>query len=141
MTTTMYSSLNPEPYKVDFKKESYDLLKKYYATYANYFVKYISAMEANGIKLHSITMQNEPEHGGNNPSLLMNAEEQTEFFFCAVKNSGHFTNTQHWIEVQLVFIYLIQYKQRFFGDIQRRIGVGLFRLLPKYGMRVFKVFQ
>jgi glucosylceramidase len=24
-------------------------------------------------------MQNEPEHGGNNPSLLMNAEEQTEF--------------------------------------------------------------
>jgi hypothetical protein len=30
MTTTMYSSLNPEPYKVDFKKESYDLLKKYY---------------------------------------------------------------------------------------------------------------
>ena len=55
------------------------LLKKYYATYANYFVKYISAMEANGIKLHSITMQNEPEHGGNNPSLLMDAGEQTEF--------------------------------------------------------------
>ena len=31
------------------------LLKKYYASYANYFVKYIRAMEANGIKLHSIT--------------------------------------------------------------------------------------
>jgi len=55
------------------------LLKKYYATYANYFVKYISAMEANGIQLHSITMQNEPEHGGNNPSLLMDATEQTVF--------------------------------------------------------------
>jgi glucosylceramidase len=55
------------------------LLKKYYASYANYFLKYIKAMEANGIKLHSITMQNEPEHGGNNPSLLMNAAEQTEF--------------------------------------------------------------
>ena len=55
------------------------LLKKYYASYANYFIKYIKAMQANGIKLHSITMQNEPEHGGNNPSLLMNAEEQTEF--------------------------------------------------------------
>jgi len=55
------------------------LLKKYYASYANYFVKYISAMEANGIQLHSITMQNEPEHGGNNPSLLMDATEQTEF--------------------------------------------------------------
>lgn len=55
------------------------LLKKYYASYANYFIKYIKAMQAKGIKLHSITMQNEPEHGGNNPSLLMNAEEQTEF--------------------------------------------------------------
>jgi glucosylceramidase len=55
------------------------LLKKYYATYANYFVKYIRAMEANGIQLHSITMQNEPEHGGNNPSLLMDATEQTVF--------------------------------------------------------------
>jgi len=55
------------------------LLKKYYGAYANYFVKYIRAMQANGIPLHSITMQNEPEHGGNNPSLLMDAAEQTEF--------------------------------------------------------------
>ncbi len=55
------------------------LLKKYYASYASYFVKYIKAMKANGVKLHAITMQNEPEHGGNNPSLLMTAEEQTEF--------------------------------------------------------------
>ena len=54
------------------------LLKKYYGTYANYFVKYIRAMQAKGIKLHSITMQNEPEHGGNNPSLLMDAVEHTE---------------------------------------------------------------
>lgn len=30
LTSTIYSSSNPEPYKVDFKKESYDLLKKYY---------------------------------------------------------------------------------------------------------------
>jgi glucosylceramidase len=48
------------------------LLKKYYASYANYFVKYIKTMKANGITISSITMQNEPEHGGNNPSLLMN---------------------------------------------------------------------
>jgi glucosylceramidase len=55
------------------------LLKKYYTTYAQYFVKYIKAMQAKGIKIHSITMQNEPEHGGNNPSLLMDAQEQKDF--------------------------------------------------------------
>lgn len=55
------------------------LLKKYYASYALYFEKYIKAMKAKGIQIHSLTMQNEPEHGGNNPSMLMSAEEQTEF--------------------------------------------------------------
>jgi len=55
------------------------LQKKYYATYANYFVKYIRTMQEQGIPICSITMQNEPEHGGNNPSLLMNAQEQKEF--------------------------------------------------------------
>jgi len=55
------------------------LLKKYYASYAQYFLKYIKAMKAKGISISSITMQNEPEHGGNNPSLLMNSEEQKEF--------------------------------------------------------------
>lgn len=55
------------------------LLQKYYSTYADYFVKYIKAMNAQGINIHSVTIQNEPEHGGNNPSMLMNAQEQTEF--------------------------------------------------------------
>jgi glucosylceramidase len=55
------------------------LLKKYYDSYALYFVKYIKAMRSNGIEIHSLTMQNEPEHGGNNPSLLMDAEEQKVF--------------------------------------------------------------
>ena len=55
------------------------LLKQYYSVYANYFVKYIQAMNANGITIHSVTIQNEPEHGGNNPSMLMDAQEQTEF--------------------------------------------------------------
>ena len=55
------------------------LLKKYYASYALYFEKYIKAMQAKGIQIHSLTMQNEPEHGGNNPSMFMSAEEQTEF--------------------------------------------------------------
>jgi glucosylceramidase len=55
------------------------LLKQYYATYAHYFVKYIKAMEQKGIPIASVTLQNEPEHGGNNPSLLMDAQEQTQF--------------------------------------------------------------
>lgn len=55
------------------------LLKQYYDSYALYFVKYIKAMKAKGILIQSLTMQNEPEHGGNNPSLLMDAEEQKVF--------------------------------------------------------------
>lgn len=55
------------------------LLKQYYASYANYFIKYIKAMEKQGIVITSVTLQNEPEHGGNNPSLLMDANEQKDF--------------------------------------------------------------
>lgn len=55
------------------------LLKEFYESYALYFAKYIKAMQAKGIHISSVTMQNEPEHGGNNPSLLMTADEQKEF--------------------------------------------------------------
>ena len=55
------------------------LLKQYYGTYALYFSKYINAMKGKGITINALTMQNEPEHGGNNPSLLMSAEEQKVF--------------------------------------------------------------
>ena len=43
------------------------------------FVKYIEAMKAEGITIDAITVQNEPLHPGNNPSLLMEAEQQKEF--------------------------------------------------------------
>lgn len=55
------------------------LLKKYYPVYANYFVKYIKSMETEGIPIDAITIQNEPLHPGNNPSLLMLAEDQADF--------------------------------------------------------------
>ncbi len=55
------------------------LLPQYYSVYANYFVKYIQAMQARGITIHSVTVQNEPEHGGNNPSMLMTAPQQADF--------------------------------------------------------------
>jgi glucosylceramidase len=55
------------------------LLPKYYSAYANYFVKYIKSMAAEGIPIDAVTVQNEPLHPGNNPSLLMLAKDQAEF--------------------------------------------------------------
>ncbi|RYY33268.1 MAG: glucosylceramidase, partial [Sphingobacteriaceae bacterium] len=55
------------------------LKAEYYQAYANYFVKYIQAMKAEGITIDAITPQNEPLHGGNNPSMVMQASEQAKF--------------------------------------------------------------
>lgn len=55
------------------------LLPKYYPVYAAYFVKYIQEMKKQGITLDAITVQNEPQHGGNNPSMVMSAAEQADF--------------------------------------------------------------
>ncbi|MXV50153.1 glucosylceramidase [Pedobacter sp. HMF7647] len=55
------------------------LKPEYYETYAQYFVKYIQQMKAAGIRIDAITIQNEPLHPGNNPSLLMPAPDQAEF--------------------------------------------------------------
>ncbi len=55
------------------------LLEEYYPVYANYLVKYVQAMADHGITIDAITVQNEPLHPGNNPSLLMLAEDQAEF--------------------------------------------------------------
>ena len=59
------------------------LQTQYYNVYANYFVKYINAMKVKGITVDAITIQNEPQHGGNNPSMVMSAAQQTNF----VKNN------------------------------------------------------
>ncbi len=56
-----------------------ELLPEYYNTYANYFVKYIQAMQAEGITIDAITIQNEPENPFNNPSMVMTASEQANF--------------------------------------------------------------
>jgi len=55
------------------------LLTKYYDVYARYLLKYIQTMKRIGITIDAITIQNEPEHGGNNPSMLMTANEQANF--------------------------------------------------------------
>lgn len=55
------------------------LLTQYYSAYAKYFVKYIKAMKVVGINIDAITVQNEPQHGGNNPSMVMSAAQQADF--------------------------------------------------------------
>jgi glucosylceramidase len=55
------------------------LLPAYYPVYANYFVKYIQAMQAEGLTIYAITPQNEPLHPGNNPSMYMTAAQQALF--------------------------------------------------------------
>ncbi|OBQ54985.1 glucosylceramidase [Tamlana sp. s12] len=55
------------------------LKPEYYDAYALYFVKYVEAMAAEGITIDAVTVQNEPLHPGNNPSLLMEAADQAVF--------------------------------------------------------------
>lgn len=55
------------------------LQKKYFDTYARYFARYIEEMAALGIKISAVTVQNEPLHGGNNPSMVMTAADQALF--------------------------------------------------------------
>ena len=51
----------------------------YYQAYANYFVRYIQAMKAEGIPVYAITPQNEPLNPNNNPSLVMTAAQEATF--------------------------------------------------------------
>ncbi|MBC6991634.1 glycoside hydrolase family 30 protein [Hymenobacter sp. BT491] len=55
------------------------LKPEYYAAYAKYFVKYIQAMKAQGIRIDAVTLQNEPLNPDNNPSMVMSAPEQAAF--------------------------------------------------------------
>ena len=50
-----------------------------YDVYAQYLVKYILAMKAQGIHIDAITPQNEPLNAYNNPSMVMQATEEADF--------------------------------------------------------------
>ncbi len=56
----------------------------YYQDYANYFVKYIQAMNQEGIPIESITIQNEPLNKGNSASMYMTWQEQSGFIKTAL---------------------------------------------------------
>ncbi|MBW8327528.1 MAG: glucosylceramidase, partial [Prolixibacteraceae bacterium] len=55
------------------------LKPEYFDAYAKYFVKYLQGMKAEGIAIDAITIQNEPLHPGNNPSMYMTAADQADF--------------------------------------------------------------
>jgi glucosylceramidase len=55
------------------------LLSQYFDAYARYFVKYVQQMQTKGITINAITPQNEPLFGGNNPSMVMTADQQASF--------------------------------------------------------------
>jgi len=55
------------------------LLRQDYGVYANYLVKYLQGMQALGIPITTITVQNEPENPKNTPSMVLTAEQEAEF--------------------------------------------------------------
>ena len=55
------------------------LVPIYYSSYAQYFVKYIQAMQVQGITIDAVCPQNEPLNGGNNPSMVMTSTQQISF--------------------------------------------------------------
>jgi glucosylceramidase len=55
------------------------LLPEFEASYAQYLAKYIQEMDKRGFTIDALTIQNEPLHPGNNPSLLMLADQQARF--------------------------------------------------------------
>ena len=65
--------------KTNGKVKDGKLKTEYYGAYAKYFVKYIQAMKAEGIRIDAITVQNEPLNEKNTPSMVMTAEEEGAF--------------------------------------------------------------
>ena len=55
------------------------LKPEYFSAYATYFVKYIQGMQAEGIPIDTLTIQNEPLNEKNTPSMLMLESEQDDF--------------------------------------------------------------
>ena len=74
------SPWSPPPWmKTNGDTRGGSLKPEFFGAYAKYFVKYVKAMAAEGIRIDAVTVQNEPLHPGNNPSLLMLAPDQAKF--------------------------------------------------------------
>jgi glucosylceramidase len=60
-----------------------------YPVYAQYFVKYLMEMQAQGIRVDAITVQNEPLNPHNLPSLVMQPQEEEAFIRDALGPALH----------------------------------------------------
>ena len=82
----------PSWMKDNGKPKGGTLLREDYGVYANYLVKYLEGMAEHGIAIATITVQNEPENPKNTPSMVLTAEEESEFigkyFGPALERSG-----------------------------------------------------
>jgi glucosylceramidase len=67
-----YVTVNGQQLNATLRPECYEV-------YAQYFVKYLKAMEENGVPIHSITIQNEPGQSIHYPSMKMTVDEQVVF--------------------------------------------------------------
>jgi glucosylceramidase len=82
----------PSWMKVNYTSVGSSLEPLYCSSYATYFVKYIQAMQAQGIIIDAVCPQNEPLNPNNNPSMLMTAIDQKAFIKNnlgpAIQNAG-----------------------------------------------------
>ncbi len=69
----------PSWMKDNGKPKGGTLLREDYGVYADYLVKYLEGMAARGIPIATITVQNEPENPKNTPSMVLTAEQESEF--------------------------------------------------------------
>ena len=75
-----WMKVNPNTMKAPYNSwTSGRLNPEYYDEYAEYFVKWVQEMEAEGFPIFAITMQNEPLNHGNSMSLYMPWEDQLAF--------------------------------------------------------------
>ncbi|HYC86375.1 MAG TPA: glycoside hydrolase family 30 beta sandwich domain-containing protein [Chryseosolibacter sp.] len=65
--------------KTNNKVKGGSLKPEFFGAYANYFVRYIQEMAAEGVRIDAVTIQNEPENPNNTPSMVMTAAEQAFF--------------------------------------------------------------
>jgi glucosylceramidase len=65
--------------KTNEKSKGGNLKPEYYGAYANYLVKYIEGMKAEGITIDAITIENEPLNPKNTPSMVVFAPEEDAF--------------------------------------------------------------
>jgi glucosylceramidase len=65
--------------KTNDKSKGGNLKPAYYGAYANYLVKYIEGMKAEGITIDAITIENEPLNPKNTPSMVVFATEEDAF--------------------------------------------------------------